>query len=38
MTFEMVLLHSYYSRTQMNRQAGALNLIMHGIYHFRNQL
>jgi hypothetical protein len=34
MAFEMVMLHTYYWRTQLHRQAGALNLIVHGKYHF----
>jgi hypothetical protein len=32
--FEMVLLHTYYSRMRLHRQAVALNLIVHGKYHF----
>lgn len=38
MAFEMVLLPIHYSRAQVNRQAGALNLILHGTYQLGNQL
>jgi hypothetical protein len=34
MAFEMFLLHAYYSQMQLHRQPGALNLIVHGKYHF----